>query len=189
MGSLAGKLAVMLTLPVLVFWGGVWVMSILSDRPCVVRRPDQLPAPEDRKPLNQRFGYDVGEVTRHWGALDDAAFGAEQRFLELDLVFPFLYGAALATSLLIGWATLGRPFHPAWLLAPVAVTMLADWTENLVQLGQLQHYREGGGAALQAGWIPVASTATILKLLFFYGSSLFILVLMGVMVVRARRAA
>lgn len=88
--------------------------------------------------------------------------------------FPFFYGAALATSLLILWALLGRSFNPGWVLAPVVITLLADWTENLVLLVQLRRYAESGARGLNAGWIQVASVATILKLVFFVASSLLI---------------
>jgi len=50
-------------------------------------------------------------------------------------------------------------------MGPVAVTVLADWTENLLQLGQLRRYTEDGEAGLQPGWIRIASAATNLKML------------------------
>src|SRR3954465_10963180 len=142
--------------------GSFRIESKLSDRDYVTQQLRQSAAPEDQKPVQQRLGYDVGAVNRHWGAFDNTALGLERRFLKLDLVFPFLYGAALSASSLRAWATLGRPFRPWWLMAPVAVTVLADWTENLVQLGQPRHYTEGGEAGLQPGWIRIPSPATIL---------------------------
>jgi hypothetical protein len=129
-------------------------------------------------------------VSRHWAVLKETALlRAEQRFLELDLIFPFFYGAALATSLLIAWAALDRPFSPARLIAPVAITVLADWTENLVQLRQLSRYIDGGEAALQSGWIQLASVATVIKLVFFVGSSLFLggLILLLLINIRERQ--
>ena len=84
---------------------------------------------------------------------------------------------------------LGRSFHPAWVIAPVAITVLADWTENLVQIGQFRRYVADNEATLQASWTHIASTATILKLLFYSGSSVFLLGLVVVIVVRALRSA
>jgi hypothetical protein len=189
MSNLAVNVITILALPLVVFQSGVWIMSEMSGRQYVVQRLLQVAALEDRTPLNQRLGYDVKAVDHHWGALDDTARGAEERFLELDLVFPFLYGAALAASLLMAWTTLSKPFSPVWLITPVAITLLADWTENLVQLGQLRRYADGGKAALQASWIQIASIATVLKLSFFIGSSLFLIGLVAIVVVRSLRAA
>ena len=182
------KAIVILVIPIVVFLAGAWVMWEVSDYHLVGQALSSSQA-EDRQPLNSRFGYGVDEVDRHWGPVvsDDAALKAERRFLQFDLVFPFLYGAALATSLLMAWVFLGRPFNTVWLVAPVAITLVADWTENLVQLGQLRLYAEGGGAALQNGCIQLASSATITKLLFFSGTALFVVALVVVMLVRAIR--
>ena len=105
----------------------------------------------------------------------------------MDLVFPTLYGTALAVSLVTASAMLGSPVHVAWVVAPVVVTVLADWVENLVQLDQLRNYIESGETGLVARWIHVASTATIIKLLFFSISSLALLVLLY-MLLRSLRA-
>jgi hypothetical protein len=174
-----------IALPLTVFLGGAWVMAQMSERENVRQRLRLSAAPKDQKPLNQRLHYDVDAVQHHWSALDAASRTAEQRFLEFDLVFPFLYGAALAASLLIVWAMLGRPFNPVWLIAPVAVTVLADWTENLIQLAQLQRYIHSGSDALQATWIACASAATLVKLVFFAASFLGLLILVAVMVFHA----
>jgi len=189
MGNVAVKTITILGLPLAVFLGGLWAMLKISDRDYVTQRLRQSAAPEDQKPLQQRLGYDADAVNRHWGALDNTALRLERRFLELDLVFPFLYGAALSASSLMAWATLGRPFRPAWLMAPVAVTVLADWIENLVQLGQLRRYTEGGEAGLQPGWIRIASAATILKMSSFVGTWLFLVGLVISVIVRALRPA
>jgi hypothetical protein len=168
--------AVMLFLPTAVFLGGGWIMTEISGRELV----------KQQEPLNQRFGYNVDAVHGYWQALDERARGAEVRFLELDLVFPFLYGGALATGLLLGWASLGRRFNPAWLLAPVAIALLADWTENLVQLGQLRRF--SAHKALQESWIRVASAATTTKLLFLYSLCLVLLSLFLMVLGRAFRS-
>lgn len=168
----------LLLLPVVVFVGGAWAMSIVSGRQTV----------SDQKPLNQRFGYDTRAADRYWAALDTAARRAEQQFLELDLVFPVFYGTALAVSLLAASAMLGGPVHAAWLIVPVIVTVVADWVENLVQLDQFRNYIEAGEKGLTPGWIHVASTATIVKLLFFSISSLALLALLVTLLLRSRAA-
>lgn len=188
MNNLAVNIITILALPLIVFTSGVWIMSAMSSRQ-YVKRLLQAAAPEDRTPLHQRLGYDVQAVDHHWGVLDDTARRAEKRFLELDLVFPFFYGAALAASLLMTWTMLNKPFSSMWLIIPVAITVLADWTENLVQLGQLQRYADGGKDALHTGWIQIASIATVLKWLFLLGSSLFLIGLVAVVVARSLRAA
>jgi hypothetical protein len=171
--DLIGLAIIMVALPTAVFFGGVAIMEKVSRHKVVEQLVNSAPDPCDRKPLDQRFGYGAAAVGRYW-KLVDGALAAERRFLEVDLIFPFFYGGALAASLLLAWSTLGRPFSPAWLLSPVAVTMLADWTENLVQLAQLKRYEAGGGPKLQPGWIRLASVATSLKLLFFGASSLLL---------------
>jgi hypothetical protein len=70
-------------------------------------------------------------------------------------------------------------------MAPVAITVLADWTENLVQLAQLGRYCSA--QPLQAGWIRVASAATSLKLSFFTASSLFLLTLVVIVLICSAR--
>lgn len=180
MGKAISAAFVMFGLPAVVFIGGAWLMLALSHRQEV----------EGIKPLNQRLcGYRLKDVRQLWEALSDKGRCAEKKFIELDLVFPFLYGAALATGLLLAWAALGRPFHPAWVVGPVAITLLADWMENLVQHGQLKRFIDHGGSALQAGPIQVASAATIVKLLFFYGSWAILLILVVLVLARAGRAA
>jgi hypothetical protein len=92
MSNLAVKLITILILPLVVFLLGVWIMSKMSNRQYVTQRLRQGATPQDRRPLNQHLlGYDLDAVNRHWGALDDTAREAEEHFLELDLVFPFLW--------------------------------------------------------------------------------------------------
>ncbi|WP_305043119.1 hypothetical protein, partial [Geoalkalibacter sp.] len=114
------KLLLTLALPVVLFFGGGALMLHLSGR-------DQFPqtsAPESL-PLNFRLGgYDRGEAEAYWAWLGAEGQLAELRFLEADLVFPLVYGGALLVSLLLTWSWLGRPFSLAWLLAPLAVTVV-----------------------------------------------------------------
>jgi hypothetical protein len=113
MANLILKAILLIALPVAVFVSGAWIMGQLVGREYVTHRLGENANAADRKPLNQRVaGYNSAELERHWGALDHNALVIEQRFLEFDLVFPFLYGAALAGALLLAWVALGRPFHP-----------------------------------------------------------------------------
>lgn len=166
------KAIVVLALPLIAFHGGAWLLNRLSGRKQV---PD--------RPINKRFRYGKREVVEYWRAFQD--LGTEKRFLELDLAFPLLYIGALAVSMVMAWtARENQPFHFAWIVIPLAVTLLADWTENLVHLDQLKRFRAGGPAALDTGWIRIASTATALKLSFFIGSWLILLLLIALMFVR-----
>ena len=166
----------LLLLPIVVFVSGAWIMSRISGRRFVT----------GQKPLNQRLGYDLKAVDRYWRALDRPARRAEQRFLTLDLVFPIFYGAALAASLLMASALLSGGTYAVWMVVPVLVTVVADWVENLVQLDQLRSYIESGEAGLAAGWIRLASGATIVKLLSFSISFRALLVVLALILWRAR---
>ena len=175
-----------LALPTVVFLAGVWVMNEASDRQQVTAALS-VAGECDRAPLNQRFGYDVAAVDRHWRPIvaRTEAYEAERLFLELDLIFPILYGVALASSLLLARAQLQRPFHPVWAIAPVAIMVIADWTENLVQLSLLRHYATERIAALPEVWIHIASGATIVKLTSFFCVIVpFLVVLIILMLVR-----
>jgi hypothetical protein len=163
---------VLLAIPTVAFFGGAWVMNALSGR-------SEVPKP----PLYMRVHYDKEDAAKYWHGFKDIR--TEERFLEMDLVFPFLYGGALAASLLTAWAALGRPYNPVWILAPLFIALLADWTENFVQIGQLQRHLAGIG--LQDGWIQVASTATALKLSFFGASWMALFLLVGRLLWRAVR--
>jgi hypothetical protein len=153
----------MLVIPAGVAIGGAALLTRLSGRAAVTAQLATLPE-GDRTPLNSRWRYDGPAVARHWAALDRTGLAAETRFLEMDLVYPFAYGGAFLAALLIGWAMLGRPFNPAWLVVPVAATVVADWVENLTILPQIRAFTAGGAAALDAGRIAVASAATAVKL-------------------------
>lgn len=184
MDNFVVKAVILLALPTVVFIGGVYIMSKLSAREQVTQRLVEQANPEDRTGLGLRiFGYDLGAVSRHWGALDPDTRKLERRFLELDLIFPFFYGGALAAALLLAWVALDRPFHPVWLILPVAITVVADWAENLVQLGQLRLFDVSGKDGLQSGWIQIASAATTTKLAFYCSSSLLLIGLVAWMVV------
>ncbi len=160
---------VAVAIPVVVFvLPGYFMMHLTG------RDQFQRTAQPDSVPLNFRFaGYDAPAATAYWGWLGPAGRDAERRFLKADLVFPVVYGGALFAGLAFAWAGLGRASRPAWLMMPVAMTVLADWTENAVHLSQLAAFVHG--AAVDPGWIQIASIATSTKMAFFTLSSLMIL--------------
>lgn len=176
-------IALMLVVPAAVSIGGAALLSRLSGRAIVTAQLATLPE-EHRKPLNSRWHYDRPAVEQHWRALDEKALAAETRFLEMDLVYPFAYGGAFLAALLLGWAMLGRPFSPAWLVVPVAVAVVADWAENLTILPQLRAYTAGGAAALDAGRVAMASVATAVKLA---GIVALVVLTIGVLILVIRR--
>jgi hypothetical protein len=145
------------------------------------------------KPLNQRWaGYTRDEVLGLWGAIDDHDLRVERRLLQIDLLFPFLYGTALILALLALRTMLGGRVNPALLLGPVIVGLLADWTENLVQLQQLNGYAPGAArepAAIGAGAIAIASAATSLKLVSLAAGAGLVLLLFVLVLLRSRSAA
>ncbi|HEU4557108.1 MAG TPA: hypothetical protein VFS20_04635 [Longimicrobium sp.] len=189
------RVLLLAALPIIAFVGGGALMMRHTGRDHVravldnsVRNGTLTKADSAHLNMRWREGYDREAFRRYWNALDDKARGIEERFLEFDLVFPFLYGGALAASLLMAWAALGRPVHPAWVLLPVLILVAADWTENLVQLGQVRRWNAGGDAALQAGWIGVASAATRVKCAFIGVTALMLVGLLVWNLVAAVRA-
>lgn len=172
------QIVISIWLPMVVLVGGAWVMTILSGHDYVTKQLHEQADPKDRKGLNERFlGYDTDAVDRHWGVLDERALDSERRFLQLDLAFPIFYGAAVAVALWQAWRAAGTIFPPVWMVVLVAVTMIADWNENLIHLSQLRLYMESGNTGLQPGWIQIASVATTVKLLFLTGALLLIMLL------------
>lgn len=118
----------------------------------------------DAQPLYARpGGYSVLEVATHWGLLHGTGIAAERRFLQADLLYPICHGGVLAAAILLGRRRAHQALSPLAAVAPVGSAMLADWTENLAQLRQLDLFEQGGAAALHASWIAVASAATSLK--------------------------
>jgi hypothetical protein len=185
----AVKLAIGAMLPIVVFLTGSTLMSKLTDRKRVLDRLNGMEAVNERKPLGERPGYDLPAAVRYYSALDKPALESERKFLEMDLLFPFLYGGALAASLLLVWSVLGRPFSPVYLIGPVAATLFSDWTENLLQLRVLRRFVVGGEAALSGPVIRTASIATLLKLVFFVGPALMLASLVGWAIVRMWRGS
>jgi len=178
------RVVVALLLPTVVFVAGAQLMSRWTNHQ-LVRDRLVRDLPNDPTPLNMRFrGYDVETARAVWSSLDNPAVQfSEQKFLMFDLVFPLVYGAALAGGLLLAWSAAGRPIDPKWLIALVGITILADWTENLTQLQQLRQFIVS--QQLDAGWIGIASAATMVKLTFFIASAVGIVILAVVALYRA----
>lgn len=150
--------------PVVVLLGGDEVLSTASGRSAATHQLTDGKQ-DTPKPLNLRwFGYGTDAAKTYWCWLKSAGRDAERTFLTMDLLFPLFYGGALAASLGWVWMTLGRPFHPAWIIAPLAMIAMADWTENLIQLAQLRHYVPSDESRIQDLWIHLSSCATIIKL-------------------------
>ena len=130
--------------------------------------------PVNQQPLNQRLkGYSTDDVEKYWKQLDRDALDREKHFLFLDLVFPLLYGTAFLISMILAWKMHGK-LPSVWYILLVLITVIADWTENLIQIGQLERFVTN--ASLQAGWFRLASMATIIKLIAFVVMSLFLLI-------------
>lgn len=183
MGALIIKAIVILLLPAAVFLGAGYLMERLSDPG---RLRDKVQEDTGLKGLGLRIqGYDLAAIKAYWGALKlkPGALDAERRTLEMDLVFPFVYGAGFAVSLLLAWAALGRPFHPVWILAPLFIEVVADWIENLILLGQAKLFA-GSEGVLNSGWIQLASIATSVKVALFCGSYLLVIGLVVWMIYR-----
>lgn len=116
-------------------------------------------------PLHLRwFVNGMDAAKRSWSRLIGAGRQAGETFLTKDLLFSFIYGGVLATTLWWVWVTLGRPFHPVWIVAPLAMILTADWTESLIQLVQHRHSVSSDEGRIQYLWIKASYVATIIKL-------------------------
>jgi hypothetical protein len=178
MGATLLRILIALAVPVVVFVVAGLAMMRMTER-------DQFPQRRDpvTVPLNFRLaGYDVEGARAYWTWLGPQGREAERRFLEADLVFPFFYGGALLFSLLYLWAGLGRPFDATWLVAPVAITVIADWIENLVHLRQLGHFVRN--EVVQPGAMQLATLATSTKLVMFWVATGLVVALCGWLLVR-----
>jgi hypothetical protein len=174
-------------LPVVAYVGAGLIMIVASGHSYVTKQLEEKAPPNNRTELNMRLqGYDTTDVAQLWGVLDRRALDSERRFLQLDLLFPLFYGGAFLLALLRVRRDLRKALSPVWLIAPVAITALADWTENLIHLAQLRLYLEQGKEALQAGWIQIASAATIAKIVFFVGTLVLLICLAIWRIVRPR---
>lgn len=172
MTSIASNTFITLGFPVEVRLGGDRIPSDPSGRVVAMNQPTDGKR-DTPKPLNRRWvGDGTGAAKKCWSWLKPAGRQAEKEFLTLNLLFPFLYGGALAACLWWVWMALERPFHPAWIIAPLAIILTADWTENLIQLAQIHHYVSSNEGRIQDLWIQSSSCATIMKLWLTSGLSM-----------------
>ncbi len=161
MGIYLIKIIGIFLFPIFAFLVAGYAIELVTNRSIAIKNlPDGMPKTLNMRPL----GYDKTTFTNFYKALNEDGRKVEQLFLELDLIFPFLYGGALAASLLLVWIMLEKPFSPAWFLVPVAIILIADWTENLIHLGQIGKFINAGTTGLSSFWIGIASFATVLKI-------------------------
>lgn len=164
MANIFFNAALALAFPVTLLFGRNQVLSHASGRTDAMNHGCERTG-EAPTPLNLRwFCYGTEAVKAYWSWLKPAGRQAEDTFLTLNLLFPFLYGGALAVSVRWVWMATGRPFHPAWILTPLAIVIVADWTEHLIQLAQLRYYLSPNGRRVQDLWIRMSGCATIIKL-------------------------
>lgn len=156
--------------------------SVLVERTSGGYRPKAV------KPPMQRWGYTADDVASYWRGFRDAGIDAERRFLEADLVFPLIYGAALLASMLWLRAALGSSFSPALCVMLVGVTVLADWAENLVHLREIAPFLTDPEYTPDAGWIAFSSAATMAKLASVGASLLLVSALALASIVRGARS-
>ena len=167
--------------PTVVFVGVATLQSAHSGRDQALKSA----TPQNPTPLNMRLYYDNDVVDSFWGALGKSGRVAEQRFLEEDLVFPTLYGGAIAGSLLWLLPVTGLSWRPWLVVSPLVVGVMGDWTENLIQLEQLRRYGALGKNGLDASAIRLSSLATDLKLAGVTLSGVLLLVLVAAFLRRA----
>ena len=155
--------------PVAVLFGGDHLPSHATGRAAAIRQP--IGGTQDTpEPMNRRwFRYKTTAVAEYRNWLTFVGHWAAEKHLTLDLLFPVAHGGTLAGSLWWVWATLGHPFHPAWIAAPLAMILTADWTEHLIQLVQLRHYLPSTEGRIQSLWVRISNCATIIKLWLTFG--------------------
>lgn len=138
-----------------------------------------------------RFGPGAEAAKRFWSWVKSAGRQTREKFLTMGLLFSFVYGGAIAGSLWWIWVKVGYPFHPAWIVAPLAMTVAADWTEHLIQLAQLRHNVPSHEGRMHNFWIQMSGCATMIKLWLTLGLyvSLVGLVVRMIIALSVRRLA
>ena len=174
-------LIVALAISVIALFGGARAIHLVSGNSYCSQLRRSAPA-EDRVPLSWRYrGYDLAAVHRHWApvAQDAHAIMCANRYLRMNLLFPFLYCGALAVSCMMLASMIDRSVSLVLGLATLVLagTLLSDLTESLVLIAQFRRYIETGESNLSEKWIWVASTATKTKLIFFAATLLLALVM------------
>ena len=152
-------------LPFLAFLAGAYGVNIL----CGVKLNLVALLKQNPKPLYARFcGYDKDSALLYWKSIRGKGQIAELNcFLLSDLALPLVYGSAFGFSIWTFWSSLDEPLSLYWLFLPLLVTMVADWTENTIQLLQLRRFVNSGKDKVQSMSIRIASLATTLKLALF----------------------
>lgn len=173
MGTAILKLLFVIVMPIVVFAFADVLMMRATGR-------DQFPQSNatESAPLNVRlYGYNSAAASAYWQWLGTDGRLAEQRFLKADMIFPLVYGGALAISLLMAWTTLGRRLNQMLIIAPAVLAVIADWIENLVHMRQLRKFMQS--EPVQANWIQLSSVATSTKWIFII-SSVFLVFVFGI---------
>ena len=155
---------VLTLLPIIVLLAGGLLMAEISGRDAQRKEVESTFEPNGKKtrPLNLRFfGYSAADAHTYWAPLARNKM-PERRFLQIDLAFPLVYGIAWATSLFLAGAALGVPLRSLWPWL-LLIALLADWSENLIQLKEFGAY-DGTVESLSEAWIIGASVATMAKL-------------------------
>ena len=107
--------------------------------------------------IHTRFaGYDIEAVRTQSKELGTEGLAAYRRMLRWDLLFPIVYGSALIWTITRLWALIA-PDTPTctWVFLLPLVTMVADWSENIILLSQTKSLAEKPSP----GAIRVASRA------------------------------
>ena len=116
-----------------------------------------------------------------------SASGWIEKQLTSAFLFTFMYGGAIAAGLWCVWVTAGRPFHPGWIIAPLAVIMTVDWTEHLIHLLQLRDQIPSNEGRLETLVIHISSYATVVKLWFTLGLYVSLIGLIVKVIVKSDR--
>ena len=149
-------------LPLAVMVGGLVVLDKVTEHKDIQKRLRE----HGIRALSIGF-YGAETMSARWQALKKTPdlIPKERYFLKADLVFPLVYGGALIVGLLVAWNILGRPFGIALLLASIAICMAADWSENLLQLSQIDNLLlpKDDQPQLSHILIAVAGVATAVK--------------------------
>src|SRR5688572_2606668 len=101
------------SLPIIVFMVGGWLMMEVSGRNEVLREAASRGVDLKSMSLSMKpSGYDVADVEKYWDKLGPKGRTAELQFLRIDLLFALFYSAAFAFSILTLWTALGGRLGP-----------------------------------------------------------------------------
>lgn len=188
MALITFKVLVAFGFPLALQCGGRQILPHASDRAAAIN-PPRAKTQALLKALNPCWlgsGLDAGK--RCWSWLNEAARQAAEKFPTIDVLFPFVYGGTLALNLWWVWETLGHPFYPAWIVAPLAMILTADWTEHLLQLAQLSHSVSSNKSRARNLWIEISGCATTITLWLTLGLYISLMELVAkLMVMLSRR--